>query len=408
MLWQTGEGRKMTDGLAIIWAAPREVSAAEKRLIARAADAPVRTVSMSSLASELVPSISQGPVVVVVGSRKDAATARGLGADEVVHVVRSVTLRMSTIGGAIARARARARTRRRPALAAKPEAHTSMRDAFLIRLLEQRLGSPINAATTKCLGLADELKGAVAVVDRLMQRVQRGAQRKGLKRWRGDVRDYARATLKAEALAVELEKQVGVTNGVVKALDTLSLHTQTTETDVASVLVQLADFLRECLPSGATLDVDAPAPCVVAVPRTIVIVMLSAAIESALFNLLESGSSGHISLRSAITAAKEIFVEVADDGAPAAPLLRGSSKNPSFSDSSAVRLRQLRKRARRAGGEMTVSSNADGNLLTLHLPSSCEAAMTPSSDGPLRTRSRRVRRATPRLDVVDPAPRRSR
>jgi hypothetical protein len=391
-----GKGAKMSDGLAIIWAAPREVSAAEKRLIAsaaREADARVRTVSMSSLASELAPSISQGPVVVVVGSRKDAETARHLGADEVVHVVRSVTLRKSTIGGAIARARARAR--RRTALAGKSTDRRLAGDAFLIRVLEQRLGSPLNAATTKCMGLADELKGAVAAADHLMQRVQRGAQRKGSERWRGDVRDYARATLKAKALAVELEKQVGVTDGVVKALDSLSLHIETTETDAALVLVQLADFLRECLPAGATLEVDAPGPCVVGVPRTVVVAMLSAAIESALFNLYEGGSAGRISLRSSMTSKKEIVVEIADDGAPAAALLRASSKNPSFSDSCAIRLRQLRKRARRAGGEMTISSDASGNLLTLYLPSPSETAMTSSLDGSLRARSRRALRAPP-------------
>ena len=406
MLGQRGKGAKMSDGLAIIWAAPREVSAAEKRLIAsaaREADARVRTVSMSSLASELVPSISQGPVVVVVGSRKDAETARDLGADEVVHVVRSVTLRKSTIGTAIARARARRR-----ALAGTSPSCTSAGDPFLIRVLEQRLGAPLEAATTKCLGLADELKGAVAAADRLMQRVQRGAQRKGMKRWRGDVRDYARATLKAKALAVELEKHVGVTHGVVKALDNLSLHIEANETDAALVLAQLADFLRECLPSGASLEVEAPVACVVSVPRTVVIAMLSTAIESALFNLLDAGSAGRISLRASMTSKKEIVIEIADDGAPAMGLLRASAKNPSFSDSCAIRLRQLRKRARRAGGEMTITSDGNGNVLTLYLPTSSEAAMSSALDGPLRARSRRARRAAPREDGTDRGPGRGR
>jgi signal transduction histidine kinase len=251
------------------------------------------------------------------------------------------------------------------------------------------------------MGLADELKGAVATADRLMQRVQHGAQRKGSKRWRGEVRDYARATLKAKALAVELEKQVGVTSDVVKALDNLSLHIETTETDAASVLIQLADFLRESLPLGATLEVDAPVPCVVGVPRTIVVAMLSSAIESALFNVLEVGSPGRIALRSSMTSKKEIVVEIADDGAPAATLLRASSKNPFFYDSCAIRLRQLRKRARRAGGEMTIESDASGNLLTLRLPSVSEIAMSSSSDGPLRARSRRARRAASRQDGTE-------
>lgn len=277
----------------------------------------------------------------------------------------------------------------------------------MIRVLEQRLGSPLDAATARCKGLADELKGAVAAADRLMQRVQRGAQRKGSKRWRGDVRDYARATLKAKALAMELEKQVGVTNGVVKALDNLSLHIETAETDVALVLMQLAEFLGECLPPGAKLDVHAPAPCVVSVPRTVVVAMLSAAIESALFNLLESGSEGRISLGASMTSKKEIVVEIADD-APAAALLRGSAQNPSFSDYCAIRLPQLRKRVRRAGGEMTVNSDANGNLLTIHLPSSSEVTVRSSLDGSLRTRSRRVRRAVPREDGTGRGPIRGR
>ena len=66
----------MTEVLSIIWAAPREVSAYEKRLIAtaaRAADTQILRVSMAALARELAPSTFHGPVVVVVGSSKDAA-----------------------------------------------------------------------------------------------------------------------------------------------------------------------------------------------------------------------------------------------------------------------------------------------------------------------------------------------
>jgi hypothetical protein len=352
---------------------------------------------MSSLARELAPSISHGPVVVVVGSSKDAATAFSLGADEVVRVVHSMSLRKGTIGGAIERARARARWRRAAALDSSPAtgADESSGDAFLIRVLERRLGVPLDAATTRCKGLADELKGAVAVADRLMQRVQLGAKPQGLKRWRGDVKDYARATLKAEALAVELEEQVGRTHGVVKALDDLSLKTPTSETDTASALNQFAEFVRDGLPEGATLHVDAPHPCIVGVPRQTVIGMLCNAIESALYNMMEAECARRISLRAWLKDAATVVVEVTDDGAPALALFHASPDDPSFSDSRATWLRHLHKRARRAGGEMTVENHDGINILSLYLPAAQETTAQPQLDGSSGARRQRRRRVGP-------------
>jgi hypothetical protein len=288
--------------------------------------------------------------------------------------------------------RGRARARKRTAAARKAAARESSGNAFLIQVLERRLGAPVEVATTRCRGLAAELKGAVAVADRLMQRIQMGANRNGLKRWRVDVRDYARATLKAEALAVELEEQVGRTTGVVKALDDLSLGTATSETDVASLLEQFAEFLRDGLPEGATLRVDAPHPCVVAVPRTTVVGMLSNAIDGAVYNMLEAASRGRIQLRAWMMDSTTVVVEVTDDGAPASALLQATPSDPSFSDSRAARVRHLRKRARRAGGEMTVESSATGNVLSLYLPSANHAATgsPPEEMSQSRTRPRRV------------------
>jgi hypothetical protein len=384
----------MTDGVSIIWTADRAVSAYEKRLIATAAgaaDAQVVEVPMSALARELPPSSFQGPVVVVVGSRKDAATARGLGADEVVRVLRSVGLRKATIGSAIERARAHARARGGATKAREVTVREASSDAFLISVLERRLGSPLDAATTKCQGLANELKGAVAAADRLMRRVQRGAEREGLKRWRGDVKDYALATLKAEALAVELEEQVGRTNGVVQALDNLSLDEDSSETDASAFLQHFAEFLGDGLPRSATVRVDAPHPCVVAVPRQTLVGMLSAAIESALYNMLEAGSVGRISLRARVTDPRTVVVEVEDDGARA----QGTVDDPPFSDSRAEQLRQLRRRARRAGGEMTLNSESTGNILCLYLPLALPTTADPPMGDVSRGRRRRRQRVGP-------------
>ena len=298
------------------------------------------------------------------------------------------------LGPAIARARARAR--KRGAAASKAAVRESSTDAFLIRVLERRLGAPLEVATTRCKGLAAELQGAVAVADRLMQRIQKGANRNGLKRWRVDVRDYAKATLKAEALAVELEKQVGRTTGVVKALDNLSLNTETSQTEVASLIPVFAEFLRDGLPEGATLSVDMAHPCVVDVSRSIVIGMLSNAIDIALYNMLEAQSPGRIFLRALVRDATTVVVEVADDGAPAAALLQATPSNPSFFDSRAGRIRHLRKRARRAGGEMTVESNTEGNILCLYLPLADQTLGSVQSETPSQARLRRRQRVGPR------------
>ena len=388
----------MTEGLSIIWAAQRAASASEKKLIAtaaRAADVQMLRVSMSSLARELRPSSVHGPVVVFVGSSKDAATALNLGADEVVYVVRSSALRTATIGVAIERARARARARMRGRRPAKKAARDASGDAFLLRVLERRLGSPLDVATTRCQGLADELKGAVAAADYLMRRVQMGANRTGLKAWRGDVKDYACATLKAEALAFELEEEVGRTNGLVQALDDLSSDSPTSDTDAALLLGEFAEFIRDGLPEGATLRVDATRPCLVSVSRSAVVGMLSNAIDSALYNMLEADSAGRISLRALVADPKTVIVEVTDDGAPAAPLLHATPKDPSFSDSRSQRLRHLRKRSRRAGGEMTLKSDGSGNVLSLYLPALLEATATVQWDKSARAHRPRRRRVGP-------------
>jgi signal transduction histidine kinase len=223
-----------------------------------------------------------------------------------------------------------------------------------------------------------------------------GTQHKGLKTWRGDVKDYARATLKAEALAVELEEQVGRTNGVVKALDDLSLNTPTSETDAASVLKQFAEFVQPGLPDGATLRVDAPRPCIVGIPRQTVIGLLCNAIESAIYNMMAAVSARRISLRACVLDPKTVVVEIADDGAPASALFHAGAKDPSFSDSRAIWLRHVRKRARRAGGEMTVTSDAAGNVLSLYLPLAPGTTACPHLDETLRARPPRRRRIGPR------------
>ena len=370
---------------------------------------------MSSLARELVPSISHGPVVVVVGSRKDAVTALGLGADEVVRVVRSRNLRKATIGRAIARARTRASSRSIAAPSQVPNREASS-DAVLIRVLERRLGSRLDAATTRCRGLADELEGAVAVADRLLQRVQLGAKRGGLKTWRGDVRDYARATLKAEALAVELEEQVGRTNAVVKALDDLSLNTSASETEVASVLKQYAELLKGGFPECVTLRFDAPRPCVVDVRRDTVVGLVCNAIESALYNIesifdsenptvecgappLPQGQSvGRISLRAAVMDPETVVVEVTDDGTAAAPFLHATAKDPFFSDPRSTTLRNMRKRTRRAGGELTVQSAGSGNILSIYLPLADKKTVRSRFEKTSRARARRRASVGPRDD----------
>ena len=106
----------MREGLSIIWAASRAPLPGETRVMsemARTTGAELRTIAMASLGRGIVASMVQGPVVVVVSSRKDASAALSLGADETVRIAQSVTLRKSTLESAIARARVSSRSRDR-------------------------------------------------------------------------------------------------------------------------------------------------------------------------------------------------------------------------------------------------------------------------------------------------------
>src|SRR5579859_3397750 len=174
----------------IIWAASRAPSPTEGKvcsLVARSVEGQVRTVSIASLANEIVASMVEGPVVVVVDSRKDAATALKLGADETVRVAQSVTLRKSTLEEAVERASMRSGARARPPLAAASGGEYPT-FALLMRVVERQLGGTLNQAALKCSELADELTRTIAVADGLMQRVRHGSSRQEPREWAKDVR----------------------------------------------------------------------------------------------------------------------------------------------------------------------------------------------------------------------------
>ncbi|MET0591354.1 MAG: hypothetical protein ABW133_01560 [Polyangiaceae bacterium] len=377
----------MGERLVIIWATSRVASSAENRLIAEIAEesgAIIRTIAMSSLATEIVPALLQGPVVVVVGTRADAASALGLGADEIVRVTKSVTVRKSTLEGAIERARERSRSR----TMLKPSVVTTEQCpglALLMRTLERGLGGPPDAAAVRCNELTDELARVVAIADRLMQRVQSGAPREALKGWFTEVKDYARATLKAQSLASALQEEVQRTSAVVKLLGTLSAGSGRAETDVALFLEHLADFLRGDLAPQVSIDVDVSGPCVVQSPKQMLMCIACAAVEIALDDIFAKGKSGRLML-SARKADSVVILEVSDDGLLGATDLRASISEPLIGNSRAARLRQVRERARAIGGELIADGDANGNSVSIYLPAAPTFTTEPAIEKP-RSRS---------------------
>jgi signal transduction histidine kinase len=377
----------MADRLVIIWTTSRVASTSEKRLIEEVAEdegAIVRSMAMSSLGREIVPALLQGPVVVVVGSRADAATALGIGADEIVRVTKSVTVRKSTLEAAVARARERAhgRTMLKPSLVASEQCPGL---ALLMRTLERGLGGSPDAAALRCNELTDELARVVAIADRLMQRVQSGAPREALKGWFSEVKDYARATLKAQSLASALQEEVQRTSAVVKLLGTLSSSAARLETDVASLLDHLADFLRGDLAPAISVEVETDGDCVVQTPRQMLMCMACAAVEIALDDIFAKGQSGRIYLR-ARKADSVVILEVADDGMLGATDLRATLADPLLGSSRASRLRQVRDRARAIGGELIADGDEAGNSVSIYLPAAPEWTTDPGLQKP-RSRS---------------------
>jgi hypothetical protein len=365
----------MVEDLLVIWAASRAPSPGEERILSQVRmtrGAKTRTISMLSLGRDILPSLARGAVIVVVSSRKDAATALGLGADETVRVAQSVTLRKTTLESAIQRALARSWARMSPASdSAIVDESTGL--ALLMRAVERRLGYPMNEASLRCNELADELTRVIGIVDRLMQRVQVGTPREQQKEWMNDIKDYARATLKAEALTTELRDQVQHGDAVVRLLGDLSCGTPTLEADAALVLEQLAELLREELADRATLEVVASEPCVVRVARLALISIICGAIENALANVRSGGSPGHLVLR-ASRADGEVVIEITDDGPPGETDLRAGVLDPLLANSRSTRLRQVREHVRRAGGDVLVDDYDGGNVMSIYLPTEPEKA----------------------------------
>jgi hypothetical protein len=340
--------------------------------LAQRTGAKVRTISMPGLARELVAALVQGPVVVVVSSRKDAACALSLGADEIVRVAQSVTLRKSTIDGAAERARAHSRARR-PSSPAPADVEICPALRVLMRAVEPRLGRPLDTATTRCSELADELTRVVAIADGLMQRAPTDARREELSGWFSDVKDYARATLRVEALASALQEEVQRSDAVVKLLGSLSWDASSSETDAAALLEHLAELVESDLPPSITCKFTREAEsCIVSVPRATLISLACAAIEAALGNILAGRSAGRVTLR-AIAAEGEAVIEVADDGAPGSTDLRTTMIDALLPDDRTAGLRQLREWTRGIGGELMVDSDETGNVISIYLPARAEA-----------------------------------
>jgi hypothetical protein len=336
---------------------------------------------MARLGTEILSFLVQGPVVVIVDSRQDAATALLLGATETVRVAQSVALRKSTLKSAVERAMAHPRT---SLFAGSTPQGAYPGLALLMRMVEKRLSGPLNEAAQKCSELAEELSRAVAAADGLMQRARSGSAREELKGWSREVKHYAQATLRAEALVSELRDQVERGDIVTRLLGDLSVGSDTTKTDVAWLLPQLADLLRADLGERILLDVAAIGPSFVEVPRPALLCIVCAGVENALDNIRANGDRGHLELRASGTGA-EVLIEVADDGIPNATDLRVSIMDPIVADSRTTRLRQLRERVRGLDGELTVDADDTGTVLSIYLPACSEPATIELEAGAPRT-----------------------
>jgi hypothetical protein len=373
----------MFEGPVIIWAASRAPSAAETKILAQTAlsvGGEVRTIALSSLATEIVSSIVQGAVVVIVDSRRDAAAALSSGADETVRLAPptspTVALRKRALRGAIDRAigRSLARTRR---VAAPQAAGDYPGLALLMRVVERQLGSPLNEAALNCNRLADELAHAVAVADGLMQRVRLGSSREELREWSREVKQYAQATLRAETLVSELRGQVERGDAVMRLLGESPADGATPRTDTETLLHQLAELLRADLGDDISLDVTTSGPCLVEMARPALLCIVCAAIEIALENVRSTLSPGRLELR-ASTMDNEVLIEVADDGAPGVTDLRPSLVDSLLGDPRTAKLRRLRERVRGADGELTVDAVDGCTVVSIYLPISPEPTPTES------------------------------
>jgi hypothetical protein len=356
------------EGPTIIWAASRAGSGAEREIlaqIAQAANARTLATPMSLLGKDILSLLVQGPVVVIVDSKKDATVALRLGADEIVRVAQSVALQKSALQDAVERAVEESRARTQPPASAVRHEYPGL--ALLLQVVERQLGSPLNQAALKCNELAGELTKAVAVADGLMQRVRRGSSRDEIGRWSRDVKHYAQATLRAETLVSELREQVERGEAVIRLLGDLSAGVSATKTDVASLLEQFAELLRVDLGNDLSVEVITNGPCFVEMARSELLCIICAAVETALENIHAVADQGHLELRASSTVT-DVLIEVADNGIPNATDLRATIIDPLLVNPRTARLRQLRERVRGADGELTVDADDGGTVVLIHLP----------------------------------------
>jgi C4-dicarboxylate-specific signal transduction histidine kinase len=276
---------------------------------------------------------------------------------------------------AIERALGRSRPRTRHVA---NEGHEYPGLALLMRAVERQLGNPLNQAAITCNELAQELTKAVAVADGLMQQVRQGSPREELREWSKNVKQYARATLRAESLVSELREHVERGDAVLRLLGDLSADSAV---DAEYLLRQLVHLLRADVDENISLEIVTNGPCIVAMARPAFLCIICAVVENALENIRAANGRGRLELR-ASKIDTEVLIEVTDDGVPNATDLRTSIVDTFFTDPRTERLRKVREQLRGMNAEMTVDPDEAGTVVSLYLPTSAESGASDSVTPP--------------------------
>lgn len=354
--------------LTILWTSLVEGEWAMLEAVTQERAAKLTQVTLSTLATSVLPALAQGAVIAVVASDADATRAFSLGVDEVVRVGEvSPEVLERAIGRAELRAGARA-IRDSSARFAEDDEWRVL--SLFTSAIIDGLSGPLNSASSDWDALAREICLALVASDEFV-------------RWAALITptDEIRRLVALRARAprsLDLRERLGeVRLSVVDAVALLRpLRDLVDESQGGSVRVDLvlhavADLLRGYLGTWASLEVEDPSPCVTRVSSALIISVVTL-IGNAIDAIRASHrADGHIVLRAAEREGIAC-VEIEDNGGGARP----SPGLDSFEDYVNDPLRKgsargasgVRERLRRVGGELLVDSDYNGTTVRLLLP----------------------------------------
>lgn len=330
------------------------------------AGAVVRSVDRDNLAAETFAALALGGVVVVARTGREASTALGMGADE---IVRNGEISSSAIAATIDRARTRAAAR------LSREVHRAAQDdvepvlSELVGALEQQLSDRLGQAALDLELLATSLPALLQVGDEFVSTASVPPSADELKELAARRLALPQSSALREALA-HVQQFVRGAEKTSSTMRGISAHVATGPESIGWLVTRTIEILRPQLPEGVDVRLAVQGACAARAPALTVALTVTSLVARAADALREAAAlPATIELRVS-EHDDAVVLEVQDSVGGADGDLRPSLVEAYLATSPTPRTRlvRLRERIRRCGGDLVVDSDRASTTIRVFFP----------------------------------------